>query len=133
MKSFPISSPAHILSLLLLFVLIASGCYYDNEEDLYPVQPGDALACDTVDVSYAGFVQPLMEQQCTSCHSGSFPSGNIALATYEQVVAQANNGKLYGSMAHLDGYSQMPKSGNKLPDCDLDKLKSWIDAGASQN
>ncbi|MEM7656217.1 MAG: hypothetical protein AAF399_08825 [Bacteroidota bacterium] len=129
MRFGPIISVVAFASLLLF----GMGCYYDNEEDLYPAQPV-TLDCDTTDVSYAEFVQPLMVRECTGCHGGNFPSANIGLETYEEVVASANdNNSLYGSMAHIDGFSEMPKGGNRLPDCELDQLKAWIDAGTPNN
>lgn len=120
---------------LILFGTMAllSSCYYDNEEELYPAPEGQVLACDTTDVSYSGFVQPLLGEHCTGCHAGTTPSGNVSLDNHESVKRWADDGTLYGAMAHLDGYSQMPKGGNRLPQCDLDKVKAWIDAGAQNN
>ena len=108
-----------------------AACTYHDEETLYPSE--DTPSCDTTAVSYADFVAPLLDAHCNNCHGGEFPSANIALDTHRDVRRWAESGQLYGSMAHLDGYSRMPKSGNRLPQCDLDKVKAWIDADTPNN
>jgi hypothetical protein len=112
------------------FVVIVSNssCYYDKEEILYP-----QTACDTVTVTYSGSVVPVLLSNCTSCHGGSAPSGGISLTTYAAVKAQADNGKLWGSVSHTAGFSPMPKNASKLTTCSLAKIKKWIDAGAPNN
>ena len=115
-----------ILGLLLTGFTI-SGCYYDTEEELY-----SSVSCDTASVTYSGTVKPMIEQQCLSCHSGAQPSGGIDLSTYAAVKVQADNGQLYGAIAHLEGYQPMPQGG-KLSNCDISKVKIWVDASAPQN
>ena len=112
---------------LLLTGFAFSGCYYDTEEELY-----STVSCDTTNVTYSGTVKPLIEQQCLSCHSGAQPSGGIDLSTYPSVKIQADNGKLYGAIAQLDGFQPMPQ-GSRLSNCDITKVKIWVDASAPQN
>lgn len=131
MKSLRFSYPL-AFGLLLMWLATGSSCFYDNEEDLYPVQPG-LVDCDTTEVSYQDFVAPLMEQYCTGCHGGNFPSANLSLETHAEVINSQEDNSLFGSMAHLEGFSKMPKGGNRLPDCDLDKLQAWIEEGAPNN
>jgi hypothetical protein len=118
------------LMLSLLALMSFAGCYYDNEEELYPEVPG--LVCDTVDVSYVNTVKPILEANCINCHEGNFPSGNVLLDTYAEVAKSANNGSLYGVLSGNPAYSAMPPSGAKLRDCDIRKIKSWIDDGARE-
>lgn len=118
---------------LLLLTVITGGCYYDNEEYLY----GNST-CDTSGVTYSGDVWPVINANCTGCHSGAAPSGNIALENYDQIKAKAlipagQSGSLYGAISHDPGNSAMPKSGAKLPDCNILKIKTWIDNGAENN
>jgi mono/diheme cytochrome c family protein len=116
---------------LLLASTAFTGCYYDNEEDLYP--PPAVVVCDTSDVSYTAEILPLLQANCTGCHSGSAPSGNVNLEGHANVVAAANSGRLYGTIAHLSGFSPMPKGGSKLPNCQIVKLRAWINAGSPNN
>lgn len=87
--------------------------------------------CETVNVKYSAFVQPLIQARCQGCHSGSAPQGDINLSTYSAVKNLALNDKLYTAVSRPSNW--MPKGGAKLDDCSLDKLKAWIDAGAPEN
>jgi mono/diheme cytochrome c family protein len=112
-----------ILSIAIISLL--SSCYYDNEEVLYPNNGN----CDTTNVTYTNTIQPIMSQSCTGCHGSSSPSGGIDLTTYSLVRASAEDGSLLGTMAFQSGYSPMPKGGNKVSDCTLNKIQAWINKG----
>jgi hypothetical protein len=88
-------------------------------------------ACETVNVKYSAFVQPLIQAKCQGCHSGSAPQGGVNLSTYTNVKTLALNGKLYAAVTRTTNW--MPNGGAKLDDCTLDKLKAWVDAGAPEN
>ena len=89
--------------------------------------------CDTTFFTYAGAVLPTLQSSCIGCHSGTPPSGNVDLSTYANVKVVALNGKLLGVISHATGFPQMPKGGNKLPDCKITQIRKWIDAGAPNN
>jgi len=89
--------------------------------------------CDTSNVKYATHIKPLIQNACQGCHSGASPGGGIDLATYSGVKAIADNGKLFGSISYLSGYTAMPKNGNKLTDCQINMVKIWINQGAPEN
>ena len=93
----------------------------------------NAAGCDTDNVSYSEFVKPLLQNNCQGCHSGTQSSGGIELTTYDGAKAVANNGSLLGAIDHQSGFSPMPQGAAKLNDCDIDKIKSWIDAGTQNN
>lgn len=124
----------HLLILCLLAGLSAlplTGCYYDNEEDLYP----DPNVCDTTDISYSAHIVPVLNGQCLSCHAQDIYSdlgGGINLDGHANVNIAAQNNQLYPAIAHTGDF-QMPKDGAKLPDCTIAQFKSWIDAGAPNN
>lgn len=86
-------------------------------------------SCDTIGLTYTNFVAPLMTKYCTGCHGGANPQGNLKLTTLSEVKAVGQNGQLYGSVAHSQGYSAMPKGGAALSACHVDKIKAWIDSG----
>lgn len=122
--------------LLIIFALaVLSGCYYDNEEELYPNQPND---CDTTNVTYSGTILPIINSNCKTCHSGSAPQGNVLLEDYTSISEAAltpagQYGSLYGAISHNPGNSAMPKNGTQLSDCKIKQVKAWIDAGAPNN
>lgn len=121
--------------LLLPFLAILAGCYYDNEEELYPPQPND---CDTTNVTYSGTIFPIINTNCISCHGGSSPQGGILLEDYASISAAAaipagQGGSLYGAISHASGNSPMPKNGTQLSDCKIKQVEVWINAGRPDN
>ncbi|HUR31704.1 MAG TPA: c-type cytochrome domain-containing protein [Saprospiraceae bacterium] len=93
----------------------------------------NAGQCETNNVTYSGFVRPLLTTNCVGCHSGGAPSGGITLNTYDGVRSVALNGRLYGAINHSNGFQPMPRGSAKLPQCTIDKIKAWIDNGAQNN
>ncbi len=89
--------------------------------------------CESSDVSFREFVEPLIQTYCKGCHSGGEPSGNVSLDGYEQILAVANGGRLMGAISWLPGFARMPRNQPQLDECDIEKIKSWIDAGAQNN
>ncbi|MDK2909081.1 MAG: hypothetical protein PWR20_648 [Bacteroidales bacterium] len=89
--------------------------------------------CDSVNVSFASHIFPIIQTNCMGCHSGANPSGGITLSNYQQIVAVAsNNNKLLGTIKHLPGYSAMPPGG-KLDECSIAKISKWINDGTPNN
>ena len=88
--------------------------------------------CDTSNVKFSSSVLPIIESRCKGCHSGSSPQGGIALTNYTQVKATVNNGSLWGSITHAGGFTAMPyPAGNaRIPECDIRKIRIWIDNGS---
>ena len=89
--------------------------------------------CDTTNVSFAIDVMPIFDNYCNGCHSGSAPSGNLDLSTYDNVKPIATNSSLVGSVTHASGYKPMPDGGAKLPNCEISKIQAWVNAGFPNN
>ena len=120
--------------ILLLFLIIwANGCYYDNEETLYPDLNTN---CDLTNVTFTGSVKPILADNCLMCHStasASASGGGVKLENFSDVSVYVSNNKLYGSISQSSGFAAMPKGGNKLGSCALQTIKKWIDNGALNN
>ncbi len=119
--------------IVIFITAIAYGCYYDNEEYLYPQLD---TTCDTADVAFSSSVKPVLEQNCLSCHSNNTASslgGNIKLEDYQDVRLRADNGSLLGTISHESGYSPMPKGASRLNNCKISIIKIWISSGAPDN
>jgi uncharacterized membrane protein len=93
----------------------------------------DAGSCNTENVSFSDVVQPVIVTHCQGCHSGSSPSGGIDLSTHAGVKTVADNGKLIGAISWSPGFEAMPQGGDQLSDCTVDKIESWVNAGAPNN
>ena len=89
--------------------------------------------CDTVGgAKFATFVQPIVQNQCQGCHSGSGAGGGIKLTNYTEIKASVATGAFWGSIVQSGNFSNMPK-GSKLSACELAKIDSWIKRGALNN
>lgn len=124
--------PMTKIALALLITLGFSACYFDNKQDLYPGQ----TTCDTVNVSFSKNIKPLIDAQCVGYHNTGSPTAGISLSTHAEIVNYAKSGQLYGVLAQIPPFKQsqfMPPNGPKWSNCNLSKLKSWIDKGAPNN
>jgi hypothetical protein len=121
-----------IFGIIMVWALsVQTGCYYDNEEDLYPF----SNICDTTNTSLSGVVKPILRGNCYGCHSASAAGSagaGINLEDFASLEGWANNGRLVQSVEHT-GCCPMPKGGSKLPPCDIEKIKSWVASGAQNN
>jgi hypothetical protein len=114
--------------------LAVAGCYYDTQEELYGTKQN--VPCDTTMATYSSINSTIIVPNCNSCHStttAASSGGNIALDSYDKLVAQANTGKLVGDIKHLPGYNAMPQNGNKLSDCNISNIEYWIAKGTPNN
>jgi hypothetical protein len=90
--------------------------------------------CDTsAAVTFSASISPILTAKCTGCHGGTNPQAGINLSSYAGVKAKVNDGRLWGAINHLAGFSPMPKNGSKLSDCEIAKIKKWMDAGSPNN
>jgi hypothetical protein len=113
-------------SVMLVFIL--SSCYYHKEDVLY------GGSCDTTHVTYSTTIKSLLSNYgCLGCHIGGNPPGGINLETYTNVKILVNNGRFYGAITHAPGFRPMPDGAAKMNDCDISKIKVWIDSGAPNN
>jgi hypothetical protein len=127
-KIFPLIAIGIVMALALS---VQTGCYYDNEEDLYPF----GTVCNTVQVTLSGEVKPILLGNCYGCHNASAAAASgagINLEDYAPLKGWVDNGRLVQSVEHT-GCCPMPKGGGKLRQCDIDKIKAWVDRGALDN
>lgn len=117
---------------LLIVIVIAtlSGCYYDKEEQIYPLSTNQ---CDSSNIKYSTTIVNLLSAHCLSCHGDTYNSvgGGIDLRTYNDV--KKYNDKTWGSINLLSGYAPMPKNSSKLDDCLISQYRIWNTAGSLNN
>jgi hypothetical protein len=124
------------ITFLSLFLFTCASCYYDNKDDLYDykVVEGIGVPCEFTTISFAADVLPILDIQCNgACHNATDREGNVILETYNNITPYVNDGSLMGSIHHTGGFAIMPTSGTKIPSCEIEKLQSWVDAGAPNN
>lgn len=112
---------------------IITGCYFDNEEELYPPE-----SCESSSVSFNREIVPILESFCYSCHdltnapslgNGINLEGHFNFSKY----AKDETDKLIGSLKWDGRGSPMPQNGSKLDDCSINRIEVWIEEGRLNN
>lgn len=125
------------MRLALLFFLLSVfliACYYDKEEEIY-IEEFVYVNYDTVTVSYATDIEPVINNNCYSCHGSSNPQANIRLNGYSNFSEYAlrADSKLLCAIKHESSCSPMPQPFGKLSNTSIIKIEKWIFDGASNN
>lgn len=105
-------------------ILLLNGCYYDNQEVLYPNS-----FCDTVNTTYANTIEPIIQGNCAvpGCHvTGGTGTGDFT--QFNTVLEKVNN----GSLLTLIKAGTMPPSA-PLRSCQIAQIEKWIANGAQNN
>jgi hypothetical protein len=122
--------------LVLVSIFSTQSCYYDKEDILYKGGT-TTTTCDTTTAKFATFVSPLIASKCATsgCHNAASASAGANLSTITSIKAYitTNKAAFLGSIKFSNSFSNMPKGGSKLPDCDIKKLEVWINAGMLNN
>ena len=120
-----------LFAFAFIYMFALNSCYYDNEEELYSSE-----LCQTENMSYSTDIVPILERNCQLCHSeatAGILGAGFNLEGHSNLILHVNSGALIGSVRHSAGWSPMPKGGGKIPDCDIAKIESWINAGSPNN
>lgn len=89
--------------------------------------------CDPTKFTFAAVIQPIINKHCKGCHNSNVTNGNVNLDNYQNILTYANNGKLLGTVSHATGFVPMPYNSNKLSDCVITQIRSWIESGSLNN
>ena len=116
------------LPLALFCLMMASGCVYNIEEELYPDSD-----CNLENITYSNTVVPILRNSCYGCHDQQNNTANVTLEGYDNLKKQVDSGRLLGTIKHESGFSPMPQNAPQLQDCSIRKIEAWIDNGAPNN
>ena len=119
--------------LSLLSITLLSSCYYDHEEALYPQLSSN---CDTTNVTYTNTIQPILQENCTNCHSSS--TANSSGSGY--VLDNYNDVKSYSSLIIHDINLTPGSSPNFMPSgssvslstCNKKQIQIWVNSNMPQ-
>jgi hypothetical protein len=110
----------------MVFLVILS-CKNDNLEEVHPL-----LFCDTIPaLTYENDIKPILAVSCgtddNNCH---IPGGGQSdFTSYDETKAAAESGNLMGTILHLSGFPPMPNDGRPFDDCNINKIRAWINRG----
>ncbi len=126
MDTLTIKTKALFATLCLLFAAITCMLITSCERDEIVKIGGIGQNCDTNNVSFQQFIQPLIDKNCKGCHNNSKQFAGVNLEGYINIKIVAQSGKLvrslYGSMgAYISG------------ECDKAKIQAWINQGLKEN
>ena len=117
-----------IIKGLLIGMAFLTSCYYDVEENLYPVND-----CSTLNMSYQQNIAPILQRNCYACHSAAANTANVTLEGHGELIKHVNSGRLLGAINHQPGFKPMPQGASKLIECDIAKIEQWVADGAPNN
>ncbi len=122
----------NIAFILFLYIgFLSQSCYYDNQEELY--QHVQQENCVATSATFAADITPILTSHCIRCHRNGREDGGVNLEGYNNVKPYVDDNSLYGTTNHEAGFSVMPTSGVKIPFCEIEKMRLWIEAGALNN
>ncbi len=124
--------------MLFIFLFIAlMGCSKSNEEDVNNNNGGgnnNPGTCVPTNMKYSTNIAPIIQANCFACHSNANASiSGFSLEGHSNLKAKVDDGRLLGAITHASGFSPMPQGSAKLSDCNINRIKAWIDAGAPNN
>ncbi len=93
----------------------------------------NAGMCDTTSMSFSIDVNPILQNSCIGCHNVNNVNGGVTLDSYIGVQTAANNGSLIGAITSSVGFVAMPYNANSLSDCNISKIRNWVNEGALNN
>ncbi|WP_375415859.1 hypothetical protein [uncultured Hymenobacter sp.] len=120
------------LALGLAGLLFGAGCTYEVGEVVAPCTE------DLSAVTYATDIKPLLQANCYQCHSdqNKGAGGGYSWENFKRLQDYAKSGVLTAVVEQTDkSYKNvyMPRGGQKLSACDIERIKAWVAAGAPQN
>ncbi|MEI6949310.1 hypothetical protein V9K67_19145 [Paraflavisolibacter sp. H34] len=116
--------------------LVVVACSKTDEQTLSPKPPAPEnpeAPCATANMKFATDIRPILVANCFECHGNGLEEEGVNFDTYEGVRKVAKNGKLVGTITHAKGYKPMPYKRPKLPDCEISRIKAWVDQGYLNN
>ena len=116
------------IAVVVIDLVFLQSCTYDKTI-LVPL----VNCADTLNVSYAAKIRPLLQANCFACHGNGSSDGGVSLDTYDQVKQVASSGRLLGSISHSSGFAPMPQGADKLNDCNITAVSTWIREGIHNN
>ena len=91
-------------------------------------------------MNYQDNILPIFRDICTNCHNPDKKKAGLDLSNYQSALAGSNNGRVINPgdadaslLFKVIDHSvepNMPPKGDKLPQKQLDLIRTWIAAGA---
>lgn len=85
--------------------------------------------CSTDNITYTNTVADIFNDNCATsgCHVSGAPQGG--LSSYDEASNFTFENLMISALRRDGNASEMPKNGDKLDDCTIDKIEAWLGAG----
>lgn len=91
-------------------------------------------------VSYSRQIAPIFQAKCSECHGADTKEAGLDLSTYESAMKGSEYGTVIeagdadGSLlVEMVAAGEMPQDADPLPAEEIALIRSWIQAGATNN
>jgi mono/diheme cytochrome c family protein len=98
---------------------------------------GLALASPAAPPRFESDIAPLLKARCGACHSAAARQGGLSIESRDDLVKGGKTGAAVIPGNGVDGLllamissGRMPMGGNKLPQNEIERIRSWIEGGA---
>lgn len=108
--------------------LLVTACGGDDDSD----PSGTDEDCVTEGITYTDDIKAIFDTNCatTGCHNDTNLANGFSLDNYMAASGAVLFPNFMPSINHEDGVIAMPypPGSDKIAQCDIDKIKAWIDA-----
>jgi len=91
-------------------------------------------------VSFARQVAPIFSAKCAECHGAETKEAGLDLSTYESAMRGSEYGTVIEAgdaaaslLVEMVSAGEMPQDADPLPEEEIALIRSWIEAGATNN
>jgi len=111
------------LQLIIISLIVILACETNVEEKLNTLDD-----CSQLEDYYTNNIRQIMESNCTTCHTGSGPSGGLSLNTYTTVYNAIKSGNVLDRIQReQDDPGFMPPNGEKLSDDHISLIQTFFE------
>ena len=95
----------------------------------------DSDVCETSGLTYNNDIAAIINNNCVNagCHdSNAAANATFPMTDFAETEIAVGFDRIVGAINHTTGFSPMPRGGDMLDQCVIDKITQWIADGAPE-